>query len=323
MVPAVRVSLPQVIDSTIRSSYVSCHTKGYWSFGRKLGPTGASTDLIAGGAFARGLEILRIKFYGPEKLPLEQALEAGMMAAIEAYGDHQPADNKSQKGVDRVVHALAYYVEAFPPATDKIQPCYDTDGMPAVEFTFSVPLPILHPETGLPFLYAGRFDMKGLYNTQLVGVDEKTTSQLGPTWNNKWNMRGQFTGYVWALLTYGLPAVGMIVRGISFLKNGFGHSEAIQMRSQWQVDQWYQQLLADVENMKRAWENNWYDQNFDESCAEYGGCPFQRLCLSHNPENWIEGHYTTRDWGPLKKIPYIQPEAGQTEVVALPEGVQL
>ena len=310
MYPQLPGNFPQVIDSTIRSDFVSCQTKGYYSFFRKLGPKYPSIDLIAGGAFARGLEVTRKRYYG-EGVPFEDALQEGMMEAIALYnlelkGAPIP-ESKDKKGLDRVVMALADYFTQYPVATDVIQP-YMVYGKPSVEFTFSIPLPIVHPTTNEPLLYAGRFDMVGIYRNQLIGVDEKTTSQLGASWGNQWNLRGQFTGYCWALREYGVPVIGMMVRGVSFLAKSFGHVENLQMRSPWQIDAWYAQLLRDIGAMKEAYASGWYDQNFSDSCSAFGGCPFQKLCTSATPEDWVEGNYSPRDWNPLDKVPYAQPE---------------
>lgn len=304
-----KAALPEVIDSTIVGEFVECPTKFYYSFCRKLGSVYPSIDLICGGAFARGLEVFRKKYYGPEKLPVPEALHFGMTEAIAHYGDVVVPEFKENKSVGRVITALAAYVEKYPPATDHIQPHYTKAGEPMVEFTFSVPLPINHPETGQPFIYAGRFDLVGEYKGQLIGVDEKSTSQLGPTWTNKWNLRGQFTGYTWALHQHGIPVIGMVARGVSFLKNGHGFEESLQLRPQWMIDQWYEQLLANVQRMVTAWNTGWFDQNFGETCAAYSGCQFQPLCTQATPENWIEGRYGLREWNPLAKVTEIPLQA--------------
>jgi hypothetical protein len=320
MIPSVRASIPGVVDSTMRSDWVACPTRFHYSFGRKFGSPEGSTDLIAGGSFAKGLEVLRKCYYG-QKMSIRDSYEQGVLAAMQDYGDHQPPEHKKQKSLERVIEALADYIAHYNPATDHIKPYMvgANKDEPCVEFTFSLPLPILHPESGEPILYAGRFDMLGVRNDQLVVVDEKTTSQLGPTWVNKWNLRGQFTGYIWACQQYGYPVLGAIVRGVSFLSKSFGHAEAIQLRAQWEVDQWYEQLLHDVRGMVRAWEENWYDQAFDEACADFSGCPFQSLCKSSTPEAWAS-KFAIRDWDPLKKVPYVQPEQ-KVEVIPFPEGV--
>lgn len=319
MQPKINPSLPRVFDSTIRASYVACLTQGYYSFQRKLGALHGSTDLIAGGAFARGLEVTRKAYYGSERLPFRAALEKGMTAAILEYGDHEPVEKKQAKSVTRVIEALAAYFIKYNPDTDTIQP-HIIEGEPCVEFTFSLPLPINHPETGEPILYAGRFDLLGMRNkSQLLWVDEKTTMQLGPTWPSQWDLRGQFTGYTWACQQYGYPVLGGVVRGVSFTKE-FGFAESLQLRARWQTDEWYEQLLRDIKRIVAAWESGWYDQNFSDSCSAYGSCAFKSLCSAHDPENWIEGRFGVRDWDPLKKVPYVQPE-GKSEIVQLPEGV--
>lgn len=320
MQPSTNFPLPQVIDSTIRSEYAGCHTKGFYSFQANLCSPEPSTDLIAGGAFAKGLEVTRKLFYGSARLPFQQALEAGMRAAIVEYGEHVPPPiaTKQNKSVDRVVLALADYFNQYNPVKDELQP-FMVRGEPCVEFTFSIPLPIDHPDTKQPFLYAGRFDMLGLWHDQLVVDDEKTTSQLGPTWVNKWTLRGQFTGYIWACQQYDYPVLGALVRGVSFLSKSFGHAQSHQIRAPWQIAQWYDQLLHDLDRMVRAYKEGWYDQNLDETCAGYSGCPFQKLCTSSEPEKWYSS-YGTRTWNPLAKIPYEQPKIAH-EVVSLPEGV--
>lgn len=320
MIPVIKGTFPEVIDSTMRGDLASCETKAYYGFNRKLGGKTGSVHLVAGGAYARGLEVTRLLYYR-DKMPLDEALSKGMLAAIEAYGSFETPEGHEKKGVDRVVQAMEYYFkEAFPPEKDHIQPMYAADGKPMVEFTFAIPLPILHPDTDQPLIYAGRFDMVGLYNDQIFCVDDKTTSQLGPTWSNQWNLRGQFTGYTWACQQYGKPAVGAIVRGISFLKNSFGHAEALQQRPQWMIDQWYEQLIHDLTRWKNAYVTGWYDQNFSDACGAFGGCPFQRLCTSSDPETWVD-HYGTRDWDPLNKVPYVQ-TSKPSEIIAAPEGLK-
>lgn len=317
----IRGEFPHVLDSTIVAESKGCEAKGYYSFVRQLGSLYPSIDLIAGGAFAKGLEVFRKHFYGLEAHSFEHSLREAFTAAILEYGDVEVPEHKVNKSPERVLEALVAYFERWPPASDHLKP-HMVNGVPQVEFTFSIPLPITHPDTGHPLIYAGRFDMLALYNGQLVVDDEKTTSQLGPSWKAKWNLRAQFTGYCWAAREYGLPVIGAVVRGISFLKNSFGTEEVLQLRPDWMINQWYAQLLVDVERMKKSYVSGWYSQDFGDACADYSGCPFQKLCTSHDPDNWVEGNYAKRMWNPLSKVPEAQPEQ-KIESVALPEGIFL
>ena len=323
--PKTRPPFPTVWDNTMRSDIVSCPTRAYWAWLRKLTSQEPSIDLIAGGAFARGLEVFRLDYYG-EKKSKEEALQHAMVEAIAAYGEVEVPSKKEHKGPDRVITALAAYFERFDPATDYIQPHFAPSGKPMVEFTFSIPLPITHPETGEPLIYAGRFDMVGMYRGQMIGVDEKTATQLGSSWQKQWNLRAQFTGYTWAMREYGFPVIGIMVRGVSFLSpnskvawNGTGHGfeESLQLRPDYMIDAWYEQLLRDLTNFKQAWLDGVYDQNFSESCASYAGCPFQTLCQSPDPEPFTS-NYATRDWDPLAKVPEKRESTTTQETVVDP-----
>jgi hypothetical protein len=306
---------PAVIDNTMRSAWNACPTKFYWEFCRQLGPKGGSVDLIAGGAFAQGLEVARKAFW-KEKKTFEEAQYEGMMAAIAEYGNFECPEHKQQKSVQRVVQAIEYYFYAWPMKTDPVQPYYWGDGNPAVEFSFSIPLDIAHPDSGEPIIYAGRLDMIGVFNEQIFLIDEKTTSQLGTTWGQKWNLRSQFTGYTWAARKTGLSVAGTIVRGISFLKNSFGHAQSIQFRPEWQCERWFEQLNSDIRAMVSDYQRRTYNQNLADSCESYGGCAYMRLCESKNPEDWI-GEYQPRIWNPLDRYPSGKPKQEDAEVIPL------
>jgi hypothetical protein len=299
----------------MRADVVACHGKGYWGWIRKLGSPRPSTDLICGGAFARGLEIFRLEYYG-NKLSHEAAMKRAVVEAITAYGDHMPDDKKANKGPERVVTALEAYFRKYPPDHDYIQPHMAPNGKPMVEFTFSITIPVMHPESGEPLIYAGRFDMVGTFNSQLIGVDEKTTGQLGDSWKNSWDLRAQFTGYTWAMQQYGFPVIGIMVRGVSFLSEnskvawentGHGFAESFQMRPDYMIAMWYEQLIRDLERFKAAWVAGEYDLNLSDACAGFSGCAFKQLCTASDPEPFTSS-YAIRDWDPLAKIPEKQPE---------------
>lgn len=306
---------PEVVDSTIRNEMVTCQTKGYWSFHRQLGPKGGSVDLVAGGAFAKGLEVIRLKVWA-EKMPFPQALTIGAAAAIAEYGEFVDPKEKEAKSVMRVVDALAFYFERYPIDKDPIRPYFWDTNRPAVEYTFAIPLPINHPVSGMPLIYGGRTDWIGRFNEPLFICDEKTASQLGPTWGTKWDLRGQFTGYVWAARETGLEVAGAIVRGISFLKNSFGAQESIQYRTKWEVERWYEQLLIDLENAVKVWKSGVFNQVLGDACEGFNGCPFSKLCKSQNPEPWTI-NFSPRPWNPLSHYPRGKPEQEEASVVPL------
>jgi hypothetical protein len=176
-----------------------------------------------------------------------------------------------------------------------------SNGNPAVEFSFSIPLPINNPDTGEPLLFVGRFDMLGEFQKSLFVVDEKTTTALGQTWAQQWDLKSQFTGYCAAAREYGYPVAGAIIRGVGLLKHETTFAQVPQYRADWQIDRWYAQLLRDVQRMVDSYIAGQYDSALSEACAAYGGCAFRRLCLSQHPEQWIDGYFVEKVWDPLAK----------------------
>ena len=82
-----------------------------------------------------------------------------------------------------------------------------------------------------------------------------------------------------------------MVRGLGILKTQYSHAEAVTYRPPWMVERWYKQMCRDVERMIRCWKEGYWDWNLDESCNAYGGCEFKRICLTDQPEQWLEtGH---------------------------------
>lgn len=293
---------PIAIDSTMRSAFVACETKFYRQYIQGMQSLGGSVHLVAGGAFAKGLEVVRRKFYG-EGMDLDDAICEGAIAALIHYGDFDPPA-RSFKTPERVVFAIAEYFAEHDPRIDPIQPMKGHNNEPAVEFSFSLPLEVSHPTSGDPLLYAGRFDMVGLFQSAAWVVDEKTASRLGPSWVKSFILRGQLIGYCYAAREFGIPVNGFIVRGISFLTDYYGHATAMDAVPSYRLDQWWEQINVDAQKMVDAWKANKYSLNFADSCiGPYSPCPFAVLCEKQNPDSWASQYFEIARWNPLDVNP--------------------
>lgn len=267
----------------------------------RLSPKAISPDLHGGGAVARGLEVFRRDFYGEGKT-LDESIRGMFLAFTKFWGDYEPPE-KHKKTYVNMFNALLSYVEHYPPEKDHVQPHRTSNGAPAVEYTFAVPLPINHPETNLPLIYGGRFDMIGEMANELWIVDEKTTGGFGPKWSEQWVMRSQFIGYTWACRLYEYPQLqGAIVRGIAILVKEFRHLEAIVQIPQWQVDRWYENMIRTVQRMVDAYTSNIWDMDYGNTCSSYSGCSYNMLCTAPRPEIWYN-EFEERIWNPLAKDP--------------------
>lgn len=290
-----------LIDSSIISTFRSCRRKFYWNYVQKFKPLGTSIHLIAGGAFAAGIEAARIEQFKPanaaRQLHTDQLCWAAMAAFAKAWGDY-PEMGEEAKNFHNTFHALERYLEEFPPFTDMVQPVIKPDGMPATEFSFAIPLPVNNP-AGEPYIFAGRFDLLGRIGDLIVVQDEKTTSALGPSWLRQWDLRGQFLGYTWACRQLGYHVDHCVVRGIAIQKTQHQFLPVPVQYSDHLIERWYEELLNTCHEINYHFEHKLWPYNFADACSSYGGCSFHDLCLSRNPEPWLT-NYEHNSWSPIQ-----------------------
>lgn len=289
---------PTVIDNTMRSAFISCPESWHKRFIQHLDELEPSIHLHAGAAFASAIEEFRKAYWGSRRLSFDDAFEAGAATLVHEYGDFD--DQGQVKSLYNMLRAYDYYWhEAFPPATDQMRPFMLPNGEPAVEFSFAIPLPINHPDTGEAILYGGKFDMVGQSMGQLWVVDEKTTGSMGPQWAKQWSLRSQFTGYCWAAQQFGYRVAGVSVRGIGIYVTDMKNAPIYDYRPPWVIDRWYAQLIRDVQRMVDAYKSGIYDMALSDACNSFGGCAFKMLCESRDPEPFMKTHFVKREWIPV------------------------
>lgn len=301
-----RPPFPAVLDSTIIAAARSCGQKANLEFFAHWKSAEPSVHLRAGAAYASGLEAARNAFYA-EGLDKEAAEAVGVSACMKAYGDFQcPTD--SAKSLERTCGALEFYFDQYPFGEDKAIPITLPSGKRGIEFSFAEPLEILHPETEEPIIYCGRLDMLVDFDGLKLGLDDKTTSQLGASWPRQWDLRSQFTGYCWgAAKAAGIKLDGFLVRGVSILKTRYDTLQAITYRPQWQIDRWYHQLHDDIEGLIAQWKYGRWNFNLDHACAEYGGCQFRQVCLMQDATALLEQQFQRRVWDPIARTETVLP----------------
>lgn len=321
-----RPMFPHTIDSTMLAAFRSCPQKMFRQYVQHWKPTNESVHLVAGGAFAKGLEVARRAFfegmasvptvtYPPEAdfkrkvvwedqpCPMHDntlATSLGMAACIAAYGDFE-CPPESAKSLERTAGALEFYFDRYPLGEDGMLPIQLPDGRSGIEFSFANPLDIVHPVSGDPILYTGRADLICHFADGLWILDDKTTSSLGASWANQWELRSQFTGYCWSARQQGLQPAGCLVRGVSILKTKYDTQQVMTYRTDYEIDRWYQQTLRDIERMMQCWESGWWDYALDTACTEYGGCSLTRICKSQSPDDYLPMYFHQRVWDPLAR----------------------
>lgn len=308
--------LPLNVDATIVNTFRSCPMRMYNEFVLGLRPKAKSIHLHAGGCFSKGIEATGRNLH-EQKKPLAESLKLAHLDFAKEWGTVEVPDEEAKSYV-KVWNAVEQYFVEYPPISDRVQPLFVT-GQSTFEHSFAIPLEPcsdkpwgesgvdpcfpFHPNGG-PFLYSGRFDMLGLLDGKIPCVrDEKTASQQEHYWSDKWNLRSQFMGYVWACQQHGLSLDTVIVRGVILTKKSPPRfPQAIKTYSKLQIDRWYEQLRRDLWRIRRAWDEGYWDYNFGETCTNYGLCPYMTMCLSRNPENW-HSDFKIERWNPVAANP--------------------
>ncbi|MBV5322755.1 MAG: hypothetical protein JZU60_02835, partial [Ilumatobacteraceae bacterium] len=225
------------------ATFKSCPRKAQLEYLEHWKPGEQSVHLHAGKAYASGIEAGRIAYYVDGKSE-QYSVALALLTLLKEYGDFQ-CPPESAKSAERTAGALEFYFSHYRLGEDKAVPMTLPGGKRGIEFNFLEPIDLIHPETGDPMLYSGRMDMMCNYEGMALGEDDKTTSQLGASWPRQWDLRSQFTGYVWGAGRAGIKLDGFLVRGVSILKTKYDTLQAITYRPQWLVDRWYSPLLLD------------------------------------------------------------------------------
>src|SRR5262245_52352563 len=297
---AERIPFPEVWDSTMVAAGRSCGQKLFREFFEHWKGKEPNVHLHAGASYARGLEVAR-RAYFEEGKPHSEAVGLGLGALLKHYGDFICPED-SAKSASGTAVALEFYFDRYPMDHDRAIPLPLREGRRAIEFGGVEPLELIHPVTGNPLLYSWRMDQAVMYNNMALGEDDKTASQLGASWPRQWDLRSQFTGYIWGSARSGIRLQGFLVRGVSILKTKYDTMEAITYRPDWQIDRWYGQLLRDIKRWIGMWEEGYFDFNLDHACTEYGGCHFRQVCLARAPEPILEQLYERRRWDPVLRV---------------------
>lgn len=291
---------PRVVTSSMRERFSSCAVKFKYETVLGLQPKGEeSVHLHFGGAYAKAMESYRRVWY--ETQDYDTAVAEGLRALIVAYGSYEPPAGE-KKTFDRLVAAYVEALVQYPPGKDHMVPVKGTLGR-AIEFSFCFETGVLHPVTGEPILFAGRFDQLVDFNSAIFVFDDKTTKQMGPLWRKQWELRSQFTAYTVGANVHGYKVAGAVIRGCAVLVNEIRMAEALTYRPEWMVERWKARLVYDLNRMIEMWKLDYWPHEGEESgeCTTYGVCPYHMLCSSPQPEAYYEAFFERKRWDPINR----------------------
>lgn len=288
------MSFPHVFDSTIINEASRCEERFNNQFIENLSLPGESVDLHFGSCFAKGVEVARKSFFYNGRNS-DEALCDGLNAAAHHWGSFDEPQGHV-KNLANLLLALDGYFDQWKLGEPPVP--YDDK---ALEFTFSFPLGLKHPDDGEDIFYAGKFDMLGRDDTIVYPVDEKTTGKNFFNWSSGWSLWGQFIGYQWACKKLKIPVDRLLVRGIYVGKNDCKYIQHFTSATDIVIKRWHENVIYKIQRLIEQYIEGRFVQAFGTACTMYSPCPYMDLCQATRREDWLTAYHVREPWNPLAK----------------------
>lgn len=212
-------------------------------------------------------------------------------------GTGQPwQSNDNTKTRENLIRSLVWYIEQF--AEEPIEVMKLSDGSPAVEYSFALPV-----DDGI--IFAGHLDRLVEYAHNPYVMDQKTTkSTITPKYFEGFSPDTQMSLYTFAgKAVFDMPVKGVII-DVAQIAVGFTRLDrGFVTRTDSQLNEWYDGAMHHIEQARKATREQYFPMN-TTSCGNYGGCPFRSAC-SRSPEvreQFIKASFTQAPrWEPLRK----------------------
>lgn len=265
---------------------------------RQLEETEASTDLVAGGAFAAGVEAAKKAFYAsPDILDKYIYMDKAIDAASEAYGEH--LSDYNYKTLEHVIKALQVYFDTWALRNDTAKPLKLADGNLAIEWKVEIPLDIMHPDYDIPLIFVGKFDSVVNFFGSNWAMDEKTSNRrLNMNAVERSRSRGQFIGYKWLLSQVGIDIAGVLKRHVVINSKPSAEQHPLEIESA-SVDRWLESLYLTLKDFIAVYKGERKSaRTFGEGCEVYNrSCTYHDLCVS-SQTNFFMSQFTQAKYVP-------------------------
>jgi hypothetical protein len=246
---------------------------------RRLVSTSAA--LLYGGAVHAGLV--------PRKLRVPN-WEAEQAKAVEQSYDGKAFPPDDWRTPDRCIAMLQGYNRAYP-----------IDGEPftvlpeSVESKFEVRIgtvdfcDVLETADGplhvnrLDIHYTGRIDAIVSWDGTNFIMDHKTTSVLGPTFWDDFQLSAQMIGYVWAARQLGYDVKGLLLDVIAGRKPTRTGTSAEYLRQRYwypeeHVEEWLKDVFTQIQDWLEKWSNRYFPKCTKWCIGKYGRCQYFDVC---------------------------------------------
>lgn len=211
-----------------------------------------------------------------------------------------------KKSLHTLIRAIVWFADEQRNESS-VQPYAFTDGTPATEISFRIPLPLKAREPGTPnFLLCGHIDSMCTYGDELFGRERKSTATtIGSYYWKRYSPNVQIDTYDLALwlMFPNLKISGVMMEGIQtavnfarFVRQPLYHTKARR-------EEWLARMLDVIQEAEACARAQTWPMN-TAACNLNGGCPYQRICSADPSQRerllTETGDYVERKWDPLK-----------------------
>lgn len=294
-----------VLDSTKLQCYARCPRKYFFEYVLGWASDGISNHLVFGKSWHEALEYLYKNRLQLSEIP--RAYEIFMQCYREELPENTD-DWFKGKSPNRIPQALVEYCQTH--ASD----VYEWEIL-ATEIGGQVPISDIR-------MLALKMDIVARNKDNLIfGVEHKTGSQAGRTWEMQWSTSIQIGTYLHALAASYTDRADMariLVNGAFFYVKDTKYVRLWQQRVGWAMINWldtvnnlYSMIEDDFERLTTCEDGHTTLESFymnPTACTDYGGCSFFDLCIGiGNPLRYCQKElpitgYKYRWWNPLEDI---------------------
>lgn len=280
-----------LVDATTTKSYLACPRKYFYEHILNWKPQVPGIALAFGLATHAALEVAgKWQMANPKKTLPTEVIDEARNEGQRIYKQEtteQELNTEELRTPGKLDQLLCGYFSVYPYEAWKVisveQPFnlgVTASGYTSADFNGGI-----IPDDGRLFSWVGKMDLIVEWPYGLSAVDHKTTSQLGPSFDDQWSPEIQMAGYIQALeiMERGTekPRVvqGAMVNALRVVKTtpkqvSENFRRVPTTRRPDELKAHHDSLLGWVERMV---DEKRYPQN-TTSCSNYGGCPYLELC---------------------------------------------
>lgn len=293
------------VDNSAKELFETCSRAAEYYTVKRRESAGERAALFYGGVVHQALV--------PRKLNQPNWEQLQEQLVIKAFSDHPPALDE-WRTAERCLDTLRFYNKTYPLDAEPFKLVPDT-----VELGFKLPIGVAELDSDVTthagtfhvnkvvLMWTGRLDAIVSYDGQLLIMDHKTTSILGPTFYDDFVIGSQMLGYTWAARKLGFDVKGLLLDVIGArkpTKSGVGNELQRQryFYSQEHIDEWEHDTFTAITDFLEHLCRGYFKKSTKWCFGRYGRCQYWDVCtqIPTQREAMLQSDmYKNVTWSPL------------------------